>query len=95
MRLDNGPQVTILRGNSLDIDCTLDCTCQGARVSWTRDDGVALPITPTVREVPSVTGRLSTLRITGATSSAAGSYTCTATLDGEDPARATTRITVN
>ena len=89
-----GSEFTISQGDSLDITCMLDCTCQGATVSWSRDDGVALPITPTVQERRAVTGRLSTLVITGATISAGGSYTCTGTLVGEDPEKATARVTV-
>ena len=92
--IDRGPQLTISQDDSLTITCTLACTCQGARVSWTRDDGVALPIQPTVEERPAVTGRLSRLSITRATNNVAGSYTCTGTLSGEDPERATIRITV-
>ena len=92
VRINRDSELTIPQGESLDIVCMLDCTCQGARVKWTRNDGMAFP--PTVQEAPAVTGRLSTLMITSAQSSTGGSYTCTGTLEGEDPEKVTTRITV-
>ena len=83
--------MTIAVGGSASVVCELDCTCSGARVRWSREDGVAFP--SSVREQLAITQRRSTLIITGATNSVAGVYTCTGTFES-DTSRAMTRIII-
>ena len=81
-----------MTNGSVSVVCELlDCTCSGARVRWSREDGVAFP--SSVREQLAITQRRSTLVITGATNSVAGVYTCTGTFES-DTSRAMTRIII-
>ena len=89
IRIVQGNRVSVPLGSRVQLDCTLNCTCEGTtQMDWRREGGGSLPDSAVVTR--STSGRTVTLVYEEATLDVAGGYECTTTWNSQTDTKSVT-----
>ena len=92
MNIQSASPLNVSNGTAFGVVCSLECSCGGATLAWSRVGYQSLPSSALV--VPENAGRSLTLTFSVVTVDMGGEYACTASRGTQPPANETLVVQV-